>query len=230
MNLLLLAIAPSLALGVLFYVRDRHDREPLGLLLKTFAWGAFTIVPVGVIESKLFKVFGIDIFQEQPLLMSLFSMIFLVAVVEEFAKFAVVRWYCWGKKAFNEPYDGIMYTLMASLGFATVENVLYVINYGETVAWLRAFLTVPMHGLTAVLMGYYLGLAKYPKDPVVTRYLLTGLAVAIGFHGLFNTFISSQWIGLVALAPVMVGYAWVLGFRASRLHAQNSPHKRGRVR
>jgi len=118
---------------------------------------------------------------------------------------------------------------MASLGFATVENILYVFQYGEIVGWLRAVLTVPMHALTAVIMGYYIGLAKYPKDPYNYRHLLKGLAIAIAFHGLFNTAISDESIWMVALAPAMVGYAWVIGFRASRIHADHSPLKKRKV-
>jgi RsiW-degrading membrane proteinase PrsW (M82 family) len=81
-----------------------------------------------------------------------------------------------------------------------------------------------MHALTAVIMGYYIGLAKYPKDPYRHRHLLKGIAIAIVFHGLFNTFIVSEWWVLAAVAPLMVGYAWYVALRASKLHAKNSPH------
>jgi protease PrsW len=224
MNLFLLAIAPSLAIALLFYLRDKYDHEPLNLLVKTFALGAMTIVPVGILESAFLKELGINIFEENGFVMTLFYMLFLVAAIEELAKYSVVRFYAWDKKAFNEPYDGIMYALMASLGFATVENLLYVFQNGATVGWLRAFFTVPMHALTAVIMGYYIGLAKYPKDPYRHRHLLKGIAIAIVFHGLFNTFIVSEWWVLAAVAPLMVGYAWYVALRASKLHAKNSPH------
>jgi len=99
MKLLLIAIAPSIAIALIFYLRDKYDREPLGLLVKTFLWGAATIVPVGIVESMLFDEFGINIFENNGLAMTLFSMVFLVAMVEESAKFCVVRWYCWNKKS-----------------------------------------------------------------------------------------------------------------------------------
>jgi RsiW-degrading membrane proteinase PrsW (M82 family) len=228
MNLLALATGPALAIFLIFYLRDKYDREPLHLIAKTFLLGGAMIIPVGIIEDLLFDDFGINVYETNGFLVTLFSSLFLVALVEELSKFIVVVGYAWNKKAFNEPYDGIMYTVMASLGFATFENILYVFQYGELTGWLRAFLTVPMHALTAVIMGYYIGLAKFPKDPYKHRHLITGLAIAVLFHGFFNTFISSEFKILIAAAPVMVGYAWYMSFRASRLHAQDSPFKKKR--
>src|SRR3989339_2176612 len=155
MELLALAIAPSVMIFMIFYLRDKYDREPWGLLLKTFVLGALMIIPVALNEEWLFKWWGVSLYDNGSLVVNFLSMIFFVALVEELAKFSVVRGYAWKKPAFNEPYDGIMYTVMASLGFATVENLLYVFQNGEVVAWLRAFLTVPMHALSAVIMGYF---------------------------------------------------------------------------
>lgn len=226
MKLLLLAIAPSVALFFIFYLRDKYDREPWKLLLKTFLLGCLTIIPVAMLEAFLFEAWGISLYEPQGLLVSLLSMLFLVALFEEGAKFAVVRFYAWKKEAFNEPYDGIMYTLMASLGFATVENILYVFQEGEAVGWLRAFLTVPLHALTAVIMGYYIGLAKYSAGRKNQEgNLYTGLWIAILFHGFFNFFITSQIVILVLMAPLLIGYAWYVALRASKLQASRSPFK-----
>jgi protease PrsW len=227
MDLMVLAVAPSFAIFLIFYLRDKYDREPLGLLIKTFLLGALVILPVALIEGILFDLWGVDLFGENDLLTNLLTMLFFVALVEETAKFVVVRLYCWKKKAFNEPYDGIMYALMASLGFATVENILYVVQWGVEVAWLRAFLTVPMHALTAVIMGYYIGLGKYTQGKKKQQgRTYTGLWIAILFHGFFNFFVGSQVVYLIAMAPVLVGYAWYVGFRASKLHAEGSPFKK----
>lgn len=226
MGLLVLAVAPSIALFLIFYLRDKYDREPLGLLIKTFLLGAVIVVPVAIIEGVLFTGLGIDVFDPGSLWMSLFAMIFLVALVEELGKYVVVRGYAWGKKAFNEPYDGIMYAVMASLGFATIENILYVFQNGAEIGWLRAFMTVPMHALTAVIMGYYIGLAKYPKVKGKNRYLITGLGIAILFHGGFNFFVSSEVPFLILMAVGLVAYSWIVGIRASKLHAGNSPFKK----
>ncbi len=227
MPLLVLALAPSIALFLIFYLRDKYDREPLGLLLKTFGLGILVLIPVGLIEAGIFAELGIDIMAPQKWWVTLLTMIFVVAVVEEAAKFFIVRAYAWHKPAFNEPYDGIMYALMASLGFATVENILYVVQWGATVAWLRALLTVPLHALTAVIMGYYIGLAKYTKDKKQrNRYLALGPTIAVLFHGIFNFFVASEMTFLVAMAPLLVLYAWILSLRASKMHAKRSPFKK----
>jgi RsiW-degrading membrane proteinase PrsW (M82 family) len=221
-ELLVLAVAPSLAIFIIFYLRDKYDREPWRYLLATFLLGAVMVVPAGFIESVLFSWWGIDIFSPTNLLVQLLAMVFIVGIVEEGCKFLVVRGYAWGKQAFNEPYDGIMYTLMASLGFATIENILYVWQWGILVAWLRAFLSVPMHALTAVIMGYYIGKAKYENKPALSY---TGLWIAILLHGTFNWFVGSQNVWLLAAAPVMIVYIWWVGIRASKMHAEDSPFK-----
>lgn len=226
MPLLLLAIAPSIAIILLFYLKDKYEKEPVRLLLGTFILGMLTILPVAWIESYLFEAFDVDILHPSSLLMSLTSMLFFVALVEEGAKFLVVRGYVWRKKEFDEPYDGIMYGVMAALGFATVENILYVLSQGATVGWLRAFLTVPMHALTGVIMGYYIGSEKYPKSKDKFRQtILYGLGSAVFFHGFFNFFVGSNIIWLILIAPLLVGIAWRLAFKASRIHAEASPHK-----
>ena len=228
MSLLALAIAPALALFLLFYLRDKYEREPLGLLGLTFLAGCVVVFPVALIESWFFNRAGFSAFEENGFWGTLGAMLIGVALVEEFAKFSIIRFWVWKKKAFNEPYDGIMYTLMASLGFATVENIFYVLEYGEVVGWLRAFMTVPMHALTAVIMGYYIGLAKYPKDPYHYRHLLTGFVAAVFFHGFFNTFVSSREYILIAGAPLILVYVWSVGLRASKMHIQNSPFRKKR--
>lgn len=220
-----LAVAPSLGLFLLFYLRDKYEKEPLGLLLKTFLMGALTVIPVGMAEHLLFNLWGVDLNDASNLWTFLLMMVFLVALIEEVAKFAVVRFYVWNKKAFNEPYDGIMYAVMASLGFATIENILYVMMFDEVVAWLRALLTVPLHVLVAVIMGYYVGLAKYSPHGTKHPDMYTGLWLAIFFHGLFNFLVASEVLGLILMAPLLVAWVWRLGLKASRLEAEASPFK-----
>lgn len=225
LNLVLLALAPTFALFTIFYLRDKYEKEPLKLLLKVFVLGGLAIVPIATIELWLFGLFGIDPIRPSTLVITLLSNIFMVGLVEEGFKFLIVRGYVWRHKEFNEPYDGIMYTVMASLGFATVENILYVLPMGLQIGLLRAFLSVPLHALTAVIMGYYIGVAKYDKIPYCNRHLIKGFVAAVLIHGVFNFFVSSQTWYLIGLAPVLIAYAWLVGLRASKWHAENSPFK-----
>jgi Predicted membrane protein len=111
-----------------------------------------------------------------------------VALAEEFSKYIIVKYYAQPKGAFNEPYDGIMYAVMVSMGFACTENIMYVLRGGTEVAILRAFTAVPAHATFAILMGYYMGKAKFSKQPKLLN--LTGLALATLFHGAYDFFYS----------------------------------------
>ena len=115
-----------------------------------------------------------------------------VALIEEGIKFFFLKKYLFNHKEFNEPLDGIVYAVMISLGFATVENLLYVFVYApgqETyVAVLRMFSAIPLHASCGVVMGYFVGKAKFNENS--TYYLIIGLLSAIIIHGFYNYFVS----------------------------------------
>jgi RsiW-degrading membrane proteinase PrsW (M82 family) len=101
---------------------------------------------------------------------------FVVGVAEEVSKFIFLRWNLFLRPEFDEPYDGITYAMMIGMGFATLENFMYVYNSNNAyeVAWLRAFTAVPAHATFAIAMGYFTGLAKFNKEKRFS-YLLKGL-------------------------------------------------------
>ncbi|RYF84744.1 MAG: GNAT family N-acetyltransferase, partial [Chitinophagaceae bacterium] len=115
----------------------------------------------------------------------------VVALTEELGKFLVLRFYAYPKKSFDEPLDGIVYAVVIGMGFATLENVLYVQKYGMETAFLRMFLAVPAHATFGVLMGYHAGNAKFDRVNS-NRLLFTGLAWAVLFHGLYDFFLFLQ--------------------------------------
>ncbi len=102
-----------------------------------------------------------------PFAKSFFDSFFLAAIPEEISKWLVLYWIVWKSREFDEHYDGIIYAVFVSLGFALVENIMYVVNRGMGVALIRAVLSVPGHGSFGVLMGYYFSLAKF--GPVTQR-------------------------------------------------------------
>ena len=126
MFILSIAIAPVLALVVYFYRKDKHEKEPLELLLGAFFGGMVIIFFALIFESVLmFFVEAVNIF-----VIRIFLEAFLVAAfVEEGLKFCVFRRIIYKNKEFNEPYDGILYAVMISLGFAALENIKYAIVY-----------------------------------------------------------------------------------------------------
>jgi RsiW-degrading membrane proteinase PrsW (M82 family) len=99
--------------------------------------------------------------------------------------------YAYPNKAFNEPFDGIIYSVMVAMGFATLENIGYVLNYGFKTGIIRMFLSVPSHGAFGVLMGYHAGKARFdPKHGIV--HMIKGILLAIFFHGAFDFFLLLQ--------------------------------------
>lgn len=190
MYLLALAIAPGIAIMFYIYSKDKYDREPLKNLVISFLLGILSTIPAIIIQS-FFKPPLDAFFQTKSVL---YYALFAFAVVgfgEELSKFIMLRFYAYRKKAFNEPFDGIIYSVMISMGFATLENIGYVYEGGYTTGLMRMFLSVPAHASFGVLMGYHAGLAKF--DPANSAiHLLKGLLLAAFFHGMFDFFLFLQ--------------------------------------
>ncbi|MFN8391169.1 MAG: PrsW family glutamic-type intramembrane protease [Bdellovibrionota bacterium] len=184
--LILLSQAPIIAIYSYVYFRDDKGREPLILLCKTFVLGGLTCIPAAFIESW----FGIDAALQTSSAVQFFIAAQIVALAEEGVKFAVLKWYAYPKAEFDEPYDGIMYAVSISLGFAALENFGYVLGNGLSAALLRMFTAVPMHAMTAVLMGFEAGKAKFEADDKRRRsHLWRALAIPAALHGLYDFFL-----------------------------------------
>lgn len=220
MLLLALALAPGAAIALYIYLKDKHEREPLGLLMISFLYGIFSVA-VTLILSYPINAFFLT--REDDVVEQFANAFFKVALVEEFSKFIFIRFILFNNKNFNEPFDGIVYAVMVSMGFATLENIIYVFEYGYTTGFLRMFTAVPAHATFAVLMGFFLGKAKFSHRNQL--YLsLAALITPTIFHGAYDYFwfisyISGIWIG--AIASLIVGF--VLARKAIRLHQQASP-------
>ena len=176
----LAAVAPSALLLWYFYKRDLNP-EPRGELIKTFLLGMVIVVPVLIVGFVLYFLMPSV---AHPVLAGLYAAVVLAAVPEESFKFLVVTRYSARHPAFNEPMDGVVYGVTASLGFATLENILYVAAGGWTVALLRAFTAVPAHACFGAIMGYYVGKARFVDRRNVVAFW--GLLAAILFHALYD--------------------------------------------
>jgi RsiW-degrading membrane proteinase PrsW (M82 family) len=216
-----LAVAPGVAIAVYVYFRDTYEKEPLALLLKTFAAGVLVVVPTALTEQFLF---GMVPLPNSTLVNTAVNNFIFVGLTEEFWKFICLYAVAYSRADFNEPFDGIVYAVMVSMGFATAENILYVMNGGLDVAVARIFTAVPAHASFAVLMGYFVGLAKFRNHH--PPYLLLGVGIATLFHGAYDFFLSIDNIELVALgalASLITGI--VLSFRAMRILNEHSPFR-----
>jgi RsiW-degrading membrane proteinase PrsW (M82 family) len=218
--LLSLALAPGIAIAIYIYLKDRHEREPIKLLLMSFFYGVLSTIITLLISWPLTKSVSID---PTSITDQFINAFFLVALVEEFSKFLFVRFILYNNKNFNEPFDGIVYALMVSMGFATLENVLYTFQYGVTTGVLRMFTAVPAHATFGILMGYFLGLAKFTHRREL-YYASLALLVATLFHGAYDYFwfinyVPGVWIG--AIVSLIVGV--ILSKKAIGLHQSISP-------
>lgn len=178
MYLLTISLAPVVAIILYVYFKDKYDREPISTLIISFFLGVLSTVPTLIVGSLFRSSGGLDVYHY-------IRVAFLeVAGVEEGFKFLFFFIYCYRHKDFNEPFDGIVYALMVSMGFAGLENILYVYDGGLHVALMRALTAVPAHATFAVAMGYFAGKAKFSKFPAF--WLLIGLAAAIIMHGFYD--------------------------------------------
>ena len=225
MTLLALAIAPGLAIMLYIYARDKYDREPIGLLLLCFIAGVLSAWPAVLLSGT-----GVAMLNNSLPVSStpynLLKAFVAVAFSEEFSKFFMMMLVAWRSKHFNEPFDGIVYAVMVSMGFATFENILYSYNYGINTALVRMFTAVPAHATFAILMGYYVGKAKFLKGAEL-KYLLIGLFWAVVFHGAYDYFLFEvvnypmAFVG--ALVSLLVGLR--LSKKALDIHSEASPFR-----
>lgn len=223
-ELLAIALAPGAAIILYIYLKDKHEREPLSLLLACFLYG---IASVFLTLTISWPLNALVILKEDDVAHQFIDAFFKVALVEEFSKFIFVRAVLYPNKNFNEPFDGIVYAVMVSMGFATVENILYVFNYGFETGVLRMFTAVPAHATFGVMMGYYLGNAKFIH--VRTLYFgVLALLIPTFFHGAYDYFwfiaeVKGVWTGVWIFALVSLVIGIVLSRKAIRLHQQASP-------
>lgn len=217
--LLALALAPGASIILFIYLKDKHEREPVGLLIKSFLFGILSIFITLILSGIINQFITIN---EQDVSEQAVHAFLIVALVEEFSKFIFVRGILYRNKNFNEPFDGIVYAVMVSMGFATFENILYVADGGIQTAILRMFTAVPAHASFAILMGYYLGKAKFEHKK--SYYAFHALGVATLFHGAYDYFwfiayVPGIWLG--AILSLIIGI--MLSKRAIRIHQNESP-------
>jgi len=213
-------VAPAAILLKYVLVRDKYRREPMRLIAITFLLGCLGIIPATIIESLL---------GSSNILVTAFL---YVATVEESVKYLAVRAKAYHSSNFNEVMDGIVYGVAAGLGFATVENVLYVLGFGTiSTAIIRAFMSVPSHAAYAGIMGFFVGMAKpfsQRSKQHERRLIVTGIIIAILLHGFYDT-IAFSLEGLAGLAGLLgiTVVSWIIFLRLIKKALSLSPIRWG---
>lgn len=182
-----LAIIPSIIIGILIYKADKVEKEPKKEIIKAFLLGCLSIVLTLVI-SYILKLSEIELNSNHIIELLIYSFID-VALIEEFSKWIISLLFLRTNKNYNYIFDSIVYTVFIALGFATIENILYAIDNDIVVILIRAITTVPAHVFFATSLGYYI--SKYKEKPKFTTLILS-LIVPTLLHGFYDFCLLSE--------------------------------------
>ena len=225
----ILAILPVIVLASYIYKKDKYEKEPLSMLILAFFLGMLAIpmdfVVVGIINAV---IPGSTVF---------YNAFFEAGIPEEFCKWALFMLVIWRNRNFDEFFDGIVYACFIGLGFACVENMMYVFgseSFGEAfhTGLMRALLSVPGHFLFAVIMGYFLGMAKFGSGGS-GKYLVLSLVCPMVAHGIFDYLLmlssaftenNMEWMGvlLFIIFIYLDVKMWKIGVRQIAKMQENS--------
>lgn len=198
-------IAPGLALLSYFYLRDKFEAEPLSLVFRTIIYGALLVFPIMFIQYA---------FMSEGVLQSNWKNAYILSgLLEEFFKWFILYFAVFQNTEFNERYDGIIYGVSVSLGFATVENILYLFANGVEFAFGRALLPVSSHALFGVVMGFYLGIGKFAPPEKKKMWLVLSLLIPFFLHGTYDYIlltVKQYW--LYIMVPFMI-LLWISALR-----------------
>ncbi len=209
------AIIPAILLMVYVYKQDKVEHEPIGLICKLIGLGIVAALCAIVLEmigeSILNHYVSVGKVMDKSNSYYFILAFAIVAVVEEGTKAIFTYIGSWKDRNFDYHFDGIVYAVSTSLGFAAFENVKYVFNYGLSVALPRAFLAIPGHMTFAVLFGIFYGRAKYQENLGNTNGkhldLFIGYLLAVLMHGTYD---SCAMIGTSTASAVYVGVIIVM--------------------
>ncbi len=199
LGILSAGIAPGLALLSYFYLKDEYEPEPISFVLRTFLYGALLVFPIMFIQHVLETEYLVK--------SNLFDAFFSTGLLEEFFKWFILFYAVYQHVEFDEPFDGIVYGVAVSLGFATVENIFYLIANGVEHAMVRALLPVSSHALFGVIMGFYIGKAKFTGGYKV-KWVFLSLFIPFILHGSYDFILLSlkKWIFIIF--PFMIFLWW----------------------
>ena len=211
-------IPVAIILGVIYNMSE-VKKQPLWILGLLFLGGIISWIMVRYVS----KVLGNDIYMSQMEVnenlgdKGFFIVSFgIIAFIEELSKYIVVSIMCFKNKYFKNPYDAIMYAVCISLGFAFVENIMYINNFGISVAVSRAIFSIPAHASFGIIMGYYLGMSKLCKDNENKSYsaltLYSAFFIPFIFHGFYDFLLNfnTQSVYIIFLIYVIIMYLFVI--------------------
>lgn len=216
-SLLIAAVSPGICLLTYFYLKDRYDAEPIRNVLRIFVIGLLLVFPTMFIQRGAVLWLG-----ESPFVFS-----YLISGgIEEFLKWFIIFYFVFNHELFNEPYDGVVYSVAVSLGYATMENVLYTfaLPADPLMLFMRALLPVSGHALFAVVMGYYFGKAKFGSQPR-RKLLVFAYIIPVFIHGTFDYIqLSFDSLWTLMIFP-FIAALWICAMILVRKSLDKSPFR-----
>lgn len=189
--LLIISVFPIYLLGNKIYKND-YEKEPKKLLFNLFLYGVLSVILtllLTIILNIVIPFFGLEV--EKLNIFSLIIYVFIgIALIEEFSKWIFVYKNMYNHVEFNHAYDAIVYAVFVSLGFACIENILYVADGGIQTALIRSISAVPGHVSFGIFMGYFIALAKIADNnnniAISKKNKRLSLLVPIILHGVYD--------------------------------------------
>lgn len=215
MLLIGLAVLPVIILLIYIYRKDKFQKEPFLLLMAALGMGMLSVFPVVFVERFLS---GLNPYEGVN--SALYTAFVVAGCVEEGFKLLFLYWLIWRNRHFDEYFDGIVYAVFVSMGFALVENIMYVYSGGLGTGIMRALLSVPAHFLFAVVMGYFFALAKFYRNRGLNMVL--AFLVPMLLHGIFDALLMVAEVSEALQGVCLIGfivfdiYLWKLGKKRMR--------------
>lgn len=209
---IVLALLPSLFWLLIARFVDRRNPEPRREIVRIFLWGCFAVLPAFLLVKG--AEFFIDKIELSNFFYIIISSFFINGLIEELVKYCVLRQKIYNRPAFDEPLDGLVYGVTCAMGFAFIENIFYLIFSSPEIIISRFSAPNLMHALATGLVGYSLALAKFKKVSLFKKklYLVTGIIIAVLFHGLYNSVViynvSFSFIPMAVL--IVLSYFYLL--------------------
>lgn len=203
-------LAPVVALMSFFYLKDQF-LEPIPLIIRSFLLGTLLVFPVMFIQHAFIA--------EGFILNDLFESFFQIALLEEFLKWFIFMFTMYHHDEFDDHYDGIVYAVAISLGFASVENILYLLTNGIEYAFSRAVFPVSSHALFGVIMGYYFGKAKI-RDSRTNYNLFLAFFIPFLLHGLYNYILQVFTVNLMYFLLPFMAMLWMYSLHRMKIANQ----------
>ena len=197
-DLIILLIVPIIGFAIYIYIKNKYNNQPLKVLLKSFVLGIFTGIFAIILESLLVKV---SLFTGST--QNIYISFIVASLVEEGTKLAIIFPLIIRSKMFDDKLDGIMYMIFLGLGFAGIENLVYIvyenIDTVHQVMLLRSIISVPAHIMFAIIMGYYISKYKFSSKSKKIENIILALIVPVLLHGIYDFILmmSNRWAMII---------------------------------